>query len=115
MSLYYAGVNNLPHRFEELYLARKFGEIRPYHINVNIGVTFKLLSLFSATGWEYYRWLDSFLDSFAQDFAFDRFLQDIGWNIAVTMATVTEHKRVSEVVARATLHTAATEDKGGPA
>jgi len=83
---------NLPHRFEELYLGRKCGDVHSYQINLVISVQFKLKSLLSATGWEYYHWLDSFLDEIDRAFSFSRFLQHIGWNKAVSVATVTRHQ-----------------------
>ena len=80
---------NLPSRFEELYLEHDFGEVSPYQINLEIDVKFKWWSLLTAAGWEYYRWLDSFLDRIAEGFSFERFLQDIGWNTALSAAMLT--------------------------
>jgi hypothetical protein len=85
---------NLPCRFAELYLGRGFHEVDTYQIDLDIHVKFRWWSLLTAVGWEYYRWVDLFLDRIAQGFSFERFLQDIGWNTALSAAIVA--KRLGE-------------------
>jgi len=79
----------LPRHFEKLYLDRGFRDVQPYQISLVVNVRFRLRSLFTPSGWEYYRWLDSFLDGIAHAFSFERFLQDVGWETAVSAAIVT--------------------------
>lgn len=85
-----------PSRFEELYLGRSFDELRLYGVQLNVKVTFKWMSFFTSEGWDYYEWLDSFLDELADDFAFDEFLKRINWDTAATVATVLQHQPPEE-------------------
>ncbi len=80
-----------PKRFEELYLGCQPREIALYKVDINLHVSFRLLSLFSVTGWEYYRWLDSFLDEMESSFSFAQFIRDIGWQAALSAAIATRH------------------------
>lgn len=82
-----------PPKFEELYLGRGFHDVGAYAISLEIHVKFRWWSLLTATGWEYYRWLDSFLDRIAQEFSFERFLKEIGWNTALSAAILAERLR----------------------
>ena len=88
----YEGVNiNLPKRFEELYLGTSFFGLSRYRVGLVIEVEFQLLSLFLANGWEYYHWLDSFLDELGSSFSLNRFIDNIGWSTALSAAIAVEH------------------------
>lgn len=76
-----------PPQFEELYMGCSFGKKPPYMAQIVFDVQFGLLSLFSVKGWEYYRWLDSFLEEMRSSFSFEDFIEDIGWSSAVSTAT----------------------------
>lgn len=80
-----------PPQFEELYLGCSFGKKPPYMVQIVVDVQFGLLSLFSIKGWEYYRWLDSFLEEMRSSFSFEDFIEDIGWSVAVSTATTIGH------------------------
>jgi hypothetical protein len=60
-------------------------ETRDYQIETDITVEFKARALFSVSGWEYYRWVDSFLESFEADFSKDDYFVSIGWEAAYTV------------------------------
>lgn len=78
---------NLPWQFEELFLGYTIQKIDPRVVSIIVDVDFGLLSLFSVKGWEYYRWLDSFLQELESAFSFEHFIQEIGWS--VTLSTIT--------------------------
>ncbi|UCU97869.1 hypothetical protein [Acidovorax radicis] len=77
-----------PSQFEEFYLGRQFNELSLYGVRLHIEVEFKWLSFFTSRGWDYYEWLDSFLDELATAFEFSEFLERINWEAAATVATV---------------------------
>lgn len=77
----------LPEGFEEYYLGINdpLKGITPYVVNVDIQVSMKLGSLLSATGWQYYRWIDSFLDKIEKDLSKDTFFELLNWESAFTI------------------------------
>lgn len=79
---------NLPSDFEELYIGTKFGDVRSYEVGVNIKVKFKFRSVFSRDGWQYYKWIDLFLENIEKEFSFDVFLKQISWDVAYSVATI---------------------------
>ena len=74
----------LPRRFEKFYLGVRFNEIESYTVNLRIDVKFAWWALFTPAGWEYYRWLDSFVEKISKAFSFKRFIADVGWHAALT-------------------------------
>lgn len=74
----------LPDRFEKFYLGVHFDDIDSYVVNLRIDVRFAWWALFTPAGWEYYRWLDSFVDEMNRTFSFERFVTDVGWHAALT-------------------------------
>ena len=80
----------LPRRFGELYLNARFDDIDSYTVNLHIDVKFAWWALFTPAGWEYYRWLDSFVEKMSKAFSFEQFISDVGWH-AVLTAHVIQH------------------------
>ena len=78
----------LPDRFEEFYLGVPFDEIDSYLVNLRIDVKFAWWALFTPAGWEYYRWLDSFVEQISKAFSFEQFIADVGWHAALTTHVV---------------------------
>ena len=74
----------LPRRFGEFYLGVRFDDINSYMVNLRIDVKFAWWALFTPAGWEYYRWLDSFVEEISKAFSFERFIADVGWHAALT-------------------------------
>ena len=74
----------LPRRFEEFYLGVHFNDVTSYMVNLRIDVKFAWWALFTPAGWEYYRWLDSFVEEISKAFSFERFIADVGWHTALT-------------------------------
>ena len=74
----------LPPRFEEYYLGLRRDDIDGYMVNLRIDVKFTWWALVTPAGWEYYRWLDSFVEEIGRAFSFERFIADVGWHAALT-------------------------------
>jgi hypothetical protein len=80
---------NFPSEFEELYLGFQDDiDVIPFLIWIRAGVRFKLRYIFSRKGWEYFKWLDNFLNSLEDDFSFESFLKNIDWEAAHTSAII---------------------------
>ncbi len=86
----------LPDNFEEYYLNLKLeqthtpkGIVLSYGVDeayIDIQITVKLRAMLSNAGWEYYRWVDSFLDEIEKNISREAFFNLINWdNIAVLM------------------------------
>lgn len=86
----------LPPGFEEYYvffdkfdnfkkIIEKLKTIKEFEVRIDIEVVFKFGALLSPTGWEYYRWVDSFLNKLDESISEDRFFETIGWNSAFTV------------------------------
>jgi len=69
---YYLGIDPKPEQIDDLLII------------IDIAVIFKFGAFFSQTGWDYYKWVDSFLRSFDETFSENRFFESIGWNTALT-------------------------------
>ena len=78
--------------FVKLYLGRKWDEIEAIKCYITLNVQFFPLQAISRKGWQYYRWLDSFLDRIERDASFKYFLKQIAWEKALTIETIREHK-----------------------
>ena len=85
----------LPDRFEEFYLGMRLDDVDSYMVNLRIDVKFAWWALFTPAGWEYYRWLDSFVEEMSKTFSFERFVADVGWHAALT-AHVIERAAAAE-------------------
>ena len=77
-----------PSDFIEMYLGQDYFNVNKYMIILDISVSFKVRSLFTERGWQYYQWLDSFLDRLSLSFDFEHFIKAIGWETAVTVARI---------------------------
>ena len=81
----------LPRGFHELYLGDfSFTDVRSYKVGVAVSIQFKRFALLSRSGWEYHKWLDSFLDKLEEDVSHEAFFNRIAWESAVTAARVVE-------------------------
>lgn len=85
--------HNLP-RGVERYVLGDEREVRvfPRKVGITIDVTFKFGSLVTATGWEDYKWLDSFESSIREKFSIDDFFERHGWSFAQTMLLMVRPK-----------------------
>lgn len=80
---------NLPHKFEEFYLGLKdLDEYYVYEVGIKIHTIFKILSLFSWSGWEYNKWIDSFINYLDLNFSKEQFIKDLNWSTVLTLIEV---------------------------
>jgi len=71
-------------------------EYSHYEVRVAFEVSFKFAALFLPGGWDYYRWVESFMQSFEAEFSRERHFSTIGWESALTLIEYHErHKQVS--------------------
>jgi hypothetical protein len=76
----------IPPEFEKYYLG--FIDTQPdppYELNVVIKVKIKFWALFSRSGWDYYHWIDSFLELLERDISQKAFFNRINWETAYTV------------------------------
>ena len=81
------------YHFWSLYLRKDIMDARAYAVNLRVEIRMKPLSMFTLTGWDHYRWLDSFLDRLNSAFSVEGFLEDIGWNTACTVGQIMESEK----------------------
>lgn len=62
-----------------------------YTMVTNIKIQFTLLSFFSNLGWNYYKWVDSFIVKYTNSFSENKFLERINWNTIDTLINVTKN------------------------
>jgi len=89
----------LPRGFEKRYM-RITGQrdsVTEFKVDVAIGVSMKLGALLSAAGWQYYRWIDSFLDRIEEDLSRDAFFKLINWESACTVLQCLERAQQTGV------------------
>jgi len=76
--------------FEEFYMHEPdLCEGAPTLVNSKMRVRVKRRALFSRSGWDYYRWLDSFIYEYYEEAHADRFYKAIGWETALTISRLT--------------------------
>lgn len=76
----------LPGNFSKWYLGIEDWEnFQAYQVSVDVDVTLKFGALLTPLGWEYYQWVDSFLESVERDVSQDAFFETIGWQYAQTV------------------------------
>jgi len=81
---------NLPTGFQEAYLGFHqledyLFDLHPFEVKVVVKVVFKFGALLSRKGWEYYRWIDSFLDTLNEDLSKKEYFSRLGWESAYTV------------------------------
>jgi len=87
----------LPSGFEEYYMGIKDRrDIIEYSLDIDAQVSIKLGSLFSRAGWEYYYWVDSFLEKLEDNVFKDAFFDHIGWEAVFTLLQCFNRKQVKD-------------------
>jgi hypothetical protein len=94
----FQGMNTfLPPEFTKNYLNLDMGliktETRAYLICVDILIEMKLITLFSQRGWEYYEWVDSFVEDLDEYLSKDTFFETINWETVRTILVCNEQKQ----------------------
>lgn len=89
----FIGVNdNLPRNFEKLYMGKDFKSVSTFKIGLHLAVDFYAKSLFSVQGWDYYWWLDSYLNKLEDSFSKNKFLSRISWHQNAAMMLMAENR-----------------------
>ncbi|MCK4797867.1 MAG: hypothetical protein KAT05_10815 [Spirochaetes bacterium] len=84
----------LPNMFEEYYLGISNPlEHSVYNIEIEIQVLMKLRFLISSTGWKYYHWIDSFLDTIEDKVSKDNFFARNQWDNVRTILYCLDRKQ----------------------
>ena len=86
----------LPPDFEEFYLGIPFNTVNAQQVNLRVTVRFSWWSVLSSRSWEYFAWLDSFLDRLHESFHFEAFLVTTGWETAHTTAIAVRNAKLSD-------------------
>lgn len=94
LSAVFMGTNTvLPSGFGQRYLGLVQVPHRVFEIGIKAEVTFAAASYLSATGWEYHRWIDSFLEKLEDRVSTERFFRKINWDSALTLIEAMEQKQ----------------------
>lgn len=90
-------ITNLPRKFEKLYLkSENFLELNSFSLEIEIQVKFKLLSIFYLSGWNYYKWIDSFLKSLEEGISKDVYFNKINWDTVLTLIESNENIKLKK-------------------
>ncbi|MDP2259409.1 MAG: hypothetical protein Q8J89_06820 [Caulobacter sp.] len=93
---------HIPFEFRSLYAIPNDDSLHHEEFHISVNVKFKILAFLSGTGWQYYRWLDSFVDSLREAVDFSLFLKRIGWEQALTSEKLQEKRGMGQSKRRAT-------------
>lgn len=85
----------LPRNFEEYYLHLNpnvtytpegaYIEYSPLEVQIDIQITIKLLATLTSSGWDYERWIDSFLEKIEEQVSSEAFFNRIQWESNATL------------------------------
>jgi len=82
LSAVYTGFHSVISRsFAANYLGVDFEDVSPLKIAVTLKGRVKPMSLLTSSGWQYYKWLDSFRQRLRASFDFSTFQEDIHWDV----------------------------------
>jgi len=97
----FLGLNTfIPFEFHEYILNQKGKEIfenPDFEVKILIDIDFKSLAFLSTKGWDYYYWVDSFLEEISESFEKESFFERIGWNQVLTTISYME-PRISSLL-----------------
>lgn len=71
-------------------------DIEIYKLNMDIQVLMKWLAMLSRAGWEYYHWVDSFLDKIEVDVSKDAFFNRINWETVAAILQCLKRSQQNE-------------------
>ena len=81
----------LPRGFTQEYIKADVFTMRTYKFYIGVTLKFSWKALFIGKS-IYYDWIDNFLDKLHNDMDFDRFIEDINWNIVSTLNQCNKEK-----------------------
>jgi hypothetical protein len=75
-----------PKKFEQYYLnCNNIFRYKTFKIDIKVEIKIKLKSLLSKSGWEYYYWIDSFLDMIEKEVSMNYYFKSINWDTVLTI------------------------------
>ena len=84
---------NLPRGFEKYYLrSYRYGGVSFSGINIYVTINYKFRSLFLRNCWEYYGWIDYFLEEFEKNFSKAYYFNSINWKQVYTQTVIDNSK-----------------------
>lgn len=93
----YTGTMAVPsRRFVEQYVGYPYRAVSPLNMTIYLSGRVKAWSLFTSSGWQYYRWLDSFRQRARLSFDFEAFLDSIHWRAVETFVHTFRRSSVAE-------------------
>lgn len=76
----FGGFNTvIENNFYKYYIQKKNKAFSEYQFNIEIGVNYKLKSIFRIMDWKYYNWLDEYIERLEHYCSMDTFYKDINW------------------------------------
>jgi len=76
---------NVPRGYIEHYIKEDESNITVYAFNVIIEIKLKLWGLIIGSGWEFYSWIDSFIEELESKISMEHYFKKIGWENAYTI------------------------------
>lgn len=83
----------IPRGFDKYYLNKKQSDIMEYQINILFDVRFKIGGYLSRSGWDYYKWLDSFFETIEYSFSESHFFKRINWDNTYVIIKSLENRK----------------------
>ncbi|MCB2361965.1 hypothetical protein [Clostridium estertheticum] len=81
----------IPHNFEKYYLRlNNIFEANLFNISIKLDIKFKFKSLFLPSGWVYYKWVDSLIETMEELISEENFLESINWKTTSTILQCTD-------------------------
>lgn len=85
----------MPSGFEYAYI-KNDQNIKSLKLKIRIKADVRLLSLLTFSNWEYYTWMDSYINTLKEKYSFSSFLKEINWSEASTNLHITQIMRSKE-------------------
>lgn len=89
----------VPDDFMSLYLRRDPRNLDARQATITIEYKIKALSLLRRSGWEYYRWVDSFAAAIEKSYSMDSFFQRIQWDSLSVLFRVLRGRELAQIKA----------------
>jgi len=94
MKATYTGTSAVPGRpFVEHYIKAPYDSVASRNVHISVSGRVKALSLLTSTGWQYYRWLDSFRRRIQETCDFRTFQEAIHWRAVETFLYTSQNEK----------------------
>lgn len=89
----FKGTNaNLPRRFKEMYLKQNDGNVSGFGFYPELEIKLNPLFFLVWKNWKYMKWIDILGENFHRDFSFKEFLNNIGYETALTSRLLADNQ-----------------------